>query len=98
MSAKKIVGGLLFIAGAALTLTGVGAAIGIPLMVSQAVGLGLMVASSMLLGPAVPKMPSSLAGGGRDRLFASLDVRAPRKILFGDTAGPIDTAYRAFVR
>lgn len=101
---KKVLGIGLTVAGMALMfIPGVGQAlglaaieIGLGLTAATVVGMGLMFAGSMLIGPSVPKMPASLANGGRDRLSATLDVRAPRKILLGKTAGATDVRYQTW--
>lgn len=101
MSAKSIIGGALTLVGVALTMTGIGAPLGmaissIGLSWATVIGVGLMVAGSVLMGPAVPKMPGSLQGGGTQRLHASLDPGTPRKILLGKTAGETDVRYQTF--
>lgn len=101
MSAKKILGAVLFVAAVALMFVpggqlGTIAILGAQVSVAAIISTGLMIASSMLLGPSVPKMPGSLANGGRDRLWATLDVRTPRKILFGKTAGATDVRYQTY--
>lgn len=68
--------------GAPLGSIALGAGLG-SISVASALGVGLMVASSVLLGPSMPKMPASLADGGRDRLHANLDPTTPRKFVFG---------------
>lgn len=101
---RKILGVGLAVVGVALIATGIGAPLGTialgaglgSISVATVVGMGLMVASSMLMGPAVPKMPGSLQDGGRQRLHASLDLRAPRKIVFGETAAAADVRYQTF--
>jgi hypothetical protein len=94
---KKILGiGLLVVGAALMFIPGVGTALGLGMIslgaglgsiaVASVIGLGLMVASSVLMGPQTPKMPKSLADGGRERLFVTLDPVTPRKIVFGNTA------------
>lgn len=101
---KSIIGFGLAIVGIALIATGIGAPLGTialgaglgSISVASVIGVGLLVASSVLIGPAVPKMPGSLSDGGRSRLSASLDPVAPRKIVFGETAMATDVRYQAF--
>ena len=98
---KKVLSIGLSIAGLALfAVPGIGAALGIGakllvagLTASQLIGAGLMVASNFLLGPSKPK---ALKTAPSERLFASLDPTAPRKIVFGHTAMATDVRYQAF--
>lgn len=96
MSLKKIVGGILFVAGVLLAIPTLGASLGLSAVAAGILSAGLLIASSVLLGPSLPKMPGSLANGGRERLNATLDVRAFRKILFGITAGATDVRYQTW--
>ena len=71
--------------------------IGLGMTVGTVVGMGLLVAGSMLMGPGIPK-PKALNTTPTDRLHASLDPRAPRKMVFGITAMPKDMHFGAFTR
>lgn len=96
---KKVLGIGFAIAGMALmAIPGIGTAIGLGMIakgisVAAVVGLGMTVGANFLIGPAKPK---GLRTNPGDRLFASLDVSAPRKIVFGDTAMATDVRYQAF--
>lgn len=96
MSAKQVLGGVLFVAGIALAIPTMGASLGLSAMATTLLSAGLLLGASVLLGPSVPKMPESLAGGGVGRLHANLDPTTPRKIVFGHTAMATDVRYQAF--
>lgn len=104
MSAKQVFGAVLTVVGVALIATGIGAPLGTialgaglgTISVASIVGMGLLLTSSLLLGPAIPELPNSLANGGRDRLYANLDPTTPRKIVFGETAAATDVRYQAY--
>lgn len=93
MSMKKIVGGILLIAGVVLAIPTLGASLVGSALLASVLSAGLLISSSVLLGPSLPKMPGSLANGGRERLHATLDVRAPRKIAFGRSACASDVRW-----
>lgn len=97
---KKVLGIGLAVAGMGLMMIpGVGTALGLGMIakgisVASVIGIGLMVGSNFLLGPAKPK---GLQTSPTDRLHASLDPTAPRKIVFGGpTAMATDVRYQAF--
>ena len=96
MSAKKILSGILMVAGIVLAIPTVGASLGLSALAIGALEVGIALTSSLLLGPSVPKTPGSLADGGRDRLYATLVTTEPRKIWLGHTAGATDVRYQAF--
>lgn len=96
ISAKQIIGGVLFVAGIVLAIPTMGASLGLSAMAASIISAGLLITSSMLLGPSVPKMPASLGNMGRERLQISLDVRAPRKWCFGIINGATDVRYQTF--
>lgn len=75
--------------GAALTGVGIIPLLGIGISLSTiAAGAGL-VAAAVTMFSKKPAPPSE----ARDRLFATLDPSAPRKIMFGETAVPAAVVY-----
>lgn len=98
MSKSVLSIGLSIVGIALFAIPGIGTALGLGALsilgatvsVAQVIGAGLLLASSVLLGPAKPKMPASLNNGGIDRLYGRLDPTTPRKMLFGNTAGATD--------
>lgn len=68
------------------------AALGIKIGVGALIGLGLGVASALLLKPKAPRVSPNAT----ERLTASFDPNAPRKIAFGHTALATDVRYQTF--
>lgn len=62
------------------------------LIIAGASGLVGSASQALGLGPKQPKTPVAQ----NDRLRASIDVRAPRKIVFGNTAMALDVHYQEF--
>jgi hypothetical protein len=94
---KKTLGTILSVASIALMfvpIPGLGqlAAFGLKIAVSSLLAVGLGVASSLLLKASGPKAPAH----AQDRLQASYDIHAPRKIVFGHTAAGTDVRYQAY--
>ena len=62
-------------------------------LIASGLSSGLQFATKVLgIGPKPPKIP----GASVDRLRASLDLRAARKIVFGHTAAATDVRYQEF--
>lgn len=95
---KKILRPLLTIAAVGLTIfggpLGLGtiAGLGLKIGVGALAGLSLGVASAVLLRPKVPRVSPNAT----DRLTASLDPNAPRKIALGHTALATDVRYQGY--
>lgn len=60
---------------------------------TAAAEVGIALASSALIGPAVPKGLGTAIANNQRRLFVSYDTTAPRKIVFGKTAGADEIRY-----
>jgi hypothetical protein len=93
---KKILRPVLSLAAVGLTIfggpLGTIVALGAKIGVGALAGLALGVASAVLLRPKVPR----ISPNATDRLTASLDPNAPRKIAFGHTALATDVRYQGF--
>jgi hypothetical protein len=87
---KGVLGAVLLIAAVAIPV--VGPLIGLTAAATMAITAGLALASSVLLAPKIPKGLTET----RDRLHASFDLTAPRKIVFGRTAMATDIRYHAY--
>lgn len=77
---------------AAAAIFGTATALGIA-AVTATLEIGLALTQSALLGPSVPK---ALGTNPIERLYASLDTTAPRKIVFGNTAAATDVRYQTY--
>jgi hypothetical protein len=102
MSAKAIIGlALVAVAIAAPFaipgILGVAAGSFAAIAATAAIEVGIALTQTILLGPSIPKLPQSQANGGRDRLYVSLDVTTPRKIVLGGpTAMATDLRYQTY--
>lgn len=63
---------------------------------TAAIEIGISLAANQLIGPAVPKGLAGQVNNQVQRLFVTMDTTAPRKIVFGTTAGATDLRYQEY--
>lgn len=88
---KSIIG--IGLALVAFAIPVVGPMIGLSVLAIAATQVGIALTATLLLGPKTPSLPKT---NPIDRLYANLDIGAPRKIIFGHTAMPTDMRYQIF--
>lgn len=77
-------------------LIGVAAGSLAAIAVTAAVEIGISLAANALLGPSTPKGLGKAVNNQVQRLFVTMETTAPRKIVFGDTAGATDLRYQSY--
>lgn len=86
VAAPELIPGLLGVAAGSL----------VAIAATAAVEVGLSLAANQLIGPSTPKGIGGQVNNQVQRLFTTSDTTAPRKIVFGITAGATDLRYQSY--